>query len=60
MRIAFNCIKDAPDEEINFIVNQPHLQQLALDLLREFSMRNVEMCIRFLGNLFAVNEDLCT
>lgn len=60
MRIAFNCIKDAPDEEINFIVNQPHLQQLALDLLKEFSMRNVEMCIRFLGNLFAVNEEICT
>ena len=60
MRITFNCIKDAQDEEINFVVGQPHLQQLALEILKEFNFKNVEMCIRFFGNLFAVNDEICT
>ena len=60
MRISFNCIKDAQDEEINFVVNQTHIQQLAFDLLKEFNLKNVEMCIRFFGNLFAVNDEICS
>jgi hypothetical protein len=60
MAMVHNIIKDAPDDQISYITSQQHLQQLAYELLVEFNMKNVAHCLRFFGNLFTVNEQLCS
>lgn len=60
MGMIHNMIKDAPDMQIEYITGQKHLQALAMELFVEFNMKNVQQCIRFFGNLFAMNEALCT
>lgn len=55
-----NIVKGANDEEISLLVNQAHLQKFVLALLKDFTMKNVQSCVRFFGNLFAINEQACT
>ncbi len=31
-----------------------------MNLLKEFSLKNVQGCVRFFGNLFAINEQACS
>jgi hypothetical protein len=56
MSIVFHITTDAPDDQISFVTKADHLQRLAFDLLKEFSPKNVRNCIRFFGNLFALDE----
>ena len=60
MTMLSNVIKNCSDEQIKLITANPVMQAFAFQVLSEFQIKNISNCIRFFGNLFAMDEQACT